>query len=170
MKKLIGAVVILILLIAIVKCGGSSDAESGDTTTSTSSASAQASSERTPETATPAAAHTPEPQPAEAEDPKKWAVGLEKDLKASLGVKKFSQTCGSVSWACAITGVSADNTGTLQVNVQLQLTKDDAKTIARNVFNFVGMDHKDLEWVEVRGADGGTAGQLQRSDIPLLNK
>ena len=59
-----------------------------------------------------------------------------------------------------------------QLQVQQEVTDLDCATAekwATNIFNFVGKEHPELAWVIIEDATGTGAGQVQRSDRPLLN-
>lgn len=99
---------------------------------------------------------------------------IEADLKASLSVEEsFTEVCGVVSWACPITDLRVKPEGDasqLEVFVQESLDRESAERTALSVFNFVGADNAWLDWVIVYGADGVVAGQMQRSEVPLLTR
>lgn len=100
-----------------------------------------------------------------------WAKKVEADLLANLAAKRFTDTCGQVHWSCEISDVSADAIGTLMVTVQEPvIDKATAEKTATNIFNFVGRDFKDLNWVVINNSQGVVAGQVMRSSVPLMNQ
>ena len=118
--------------------------------------------------ASPSASPTPDPDVQAA----KIAKAVDKALKEELGVKKsYVEMCGKVNWACAISEIRAGaNPGYVEVYVQEDLTKAEAKQIALYVFNLTGLEVKDVDWVIVYDSSQSVAGQMYRGNVPLLNR
>ena len=117
---------------------------------------------------TPSASAASDPQPAADVAARAEAAAL-----AGTGAKSWTDACmAGITWACGITEFrDAANVGNVEVWIQEHLTKDDAAQRALAIFNFAGIEVEDLQWVIVMdGTTGGTAAQLQRASVPLLNR
>lgn len=96
------------------------------------------------------------------------AADVDAKVKTELGVTRYTEACGKVNWACAISEIGPGNVaGNVNVMVQEKLTKDEAERIALNVLNFTVQHVPDVEWVIVHDSTGGVQGQKQRSDSAL---
>ena len=95
---------------------------------------------------------------------------MQKSILANSGYKRFTDACGEVNWICVINEVRDTADGVVTVHVQESLSKDEAKDIAKKAFSFAGIDNPDLQWVAVEDTSGGVQGQVQRSEIPILNR
>lgn len=133
----------------------------------------------TPEpTSTPKPVPTPEPVPTpdapkpeptdEARTAAMIAADVDAALKGGLGLNAYTEACGTVNWACAITEVKAGNVpGNVEVHVQERLSKAEAEQIALYVLNFTVQQVDDVEWVIVYDLTGVVQGQKMRSDSLL---
>lgn len=121
-------------------------------------------------TASPSASSAPA-EPDRAAQAAKIAAAVDKAVKGELQVKTYQEACGKVAWACPISEVRAGaNPGYVEVLVQEDLTEAEAEKVAMNVFNFAGLTVPDVEWVIVYDSSQSVAGQVKRSDVPLLNR
>lgn len=164
MTRIIGAIVAVVILLAvIVSCQGGKEDTSSDAPRTTASARKH----RTPH---PRAA-SQEKQEAQKPAPEKHlAKDVQKSILANSGYKRFTDACGEVNWICVINEVRDTADGVVTVHVQESLSKDEAKDIAKKAFSFAGIDNPDLQWVAVEDTSGGVQGQVQRSEIPILNR
>lgn len=143
-------------------CGG--DTEPDATTEGTSSASSKSAEE---------------PKGAKKEpvlEPKKINVAAVKaTFKAGVGGRAIRDMCDAAysPWGCFYEDVEAVNASTIRVTLttdggrgpsDLDAVATDAGT---HWFNFVGMDHPDLDVIIVRV--NGVDHNVYRTDIPMLN-
>lgn len=164
MTRIIGAIVaVVVLLVAIVSCQGDKDDTSSDEPRATTSARKH----RTPH---PRAASQEKQEPQKPAPEKHLAKDVQKSILANSGYKRFTDACGEVDWICVINDVRDTADGVVTVHVQESLSKDEAKDIAKKAFSFAGTDNPDLQWVAVEDTSGGIQGQVQRSEIPILNR
>lgn len=164
MTRIIGAIVaVVILLVIIVSCQGGKD----DTSSDAPRATASARKHRTPH---PRAASQEKQETQKSAPEKHLAKDVQKSILANSGYKRFTDACGEVNWICVINEVRDTADGVVTVHVQESLSKDEAKDIAKKAFSFAGIDNPDLQWVAVEDTSGGVQGQVQRSEIPILNR
>lgn len=164
MTRIIGAIVaVVILLVVIVSCQGGKD----DTSSDAPRATASARKHRTPH---PRAASQEKQETQKPAPEKHLAKDVQKSILANSGYKRFTDACGEVNWICVINEVRDTADGVVTVHVQESLSKDEAKDIAKKAFSFAGIDNPDLQWVAVEDTSGGVQGQVQRSEIPILNR
>jgi len=164
LTRVIGAIVaVVILLVVIVSCQGGKD----DTSSDAPRATASARKHRTPH---PRAASQEKQETQKPAPEKHLAKDVQKSILANSGYKRFTDACGEVNWICVINEVRDTADGVVTVHVQESLSKDEAKDIAKKAFSFAGIDNPDLQWVAVEDTSGGIQGQVQRSEIPILNR
>lgn len=164
MTRIIGAIVaVVILLVIIVSCQGGKD----DTSSDAPRATASVRKHRTPH---PRAASQEKQETQKPAPEKHLAKDVQKSILANSGYKRFTDACGEVNWICVINEVRDTADGVVTVHVQESLSKDEAKDIAKKAFSFAGIDNPDLQWVAVEDTSGGVQGQVQRSEIPILNR
>ena len=109
-----------------------------------------------------------EPAKPAARDAAAIAADVDAKVKEGLQVTRYTEACGKVNWACAISEIGPGNVaGNVNVMVQEKLTKAEAEQIALNVLNFTVQQVPDVEWVIVHDSTGGVQGQRQRSDSAL---
>lgn len=161
---IIGAIVAVVILLAIiVSCQGGKE----DTSSDAPRATASARKHRTPH---PRAASQEKQETQKPAPEKHLAKDVQKSILANSGYKRFTDACGEVNWICVINEVRDTADGVVTVHVQESLSKDEAKDIAKKAFSFAGIDNPDLRWVAVEDTSGGVQGQVQRSEIPILNR
>ena len=161
---IIGAIVaVVILLVIIVSCQGGKEDTSSDAPRATASAGKH-------RTSRPGVASQKKQEPQKSAPGKHLAKDVEKAVLAEFQVKSFTQMCGEADWACAITEIRDTADGVVTVHVQESLSKSEAREIARRVFGLSGGEVPDLQWVAVEDTSGGVQGQVQRSEIPILNR
>lgn len=102
------------------------------------------------------------------------ASGVEADLKQQWGVTNFTDGLAGtdghdpalLNWT--ISSIEDQSAGVVKVTVQVassQTSKDEVKTLARNVMRLTQDLHPDLEWVVVQTADGGILQQAMRGTV-----
>ena len=164
MTRIIGAIVaVVILLVVIVSCQGGKDDTSSDVPRATASA-------RKHHTSRSGVTSQKKQEPQKPAPEKHLAKDVQKSILANSGYKRFTDACGEVNWICVINEVRDTADGVVTVHVQESLSKDEAKDIAKKAFSFAGIDNPDLRWVAVEDTSGGVQGQVQRSEIPILNR
>lgn len=161
---IIGAIVAVVILLAvIVSCQGGKEDTSSDAPRATASA-------RKHRTSRPGVTSQKKQEPQKPSPEKHLAKDVQKSILANSGYKRFTDACGEVNWICVINEVRDTADGVVTVHVQESLSRDEAKDIAKKVFSFAGTDNPDLQWVAVEDTSGGVQGQVQRSEIPMLNR
>lgn len=164
LTRIIGAIVaVVILLVIIVSCQGGKEDTSSDAPRATASA-------RKHRTSRPGVTSQKKQEPQKPAPEKHLAKDVQKSILANSGYKRFTDACGEVNWICVINEVRDTADGVVTVHVQESLSKDEAKDIAKKAFSFAGIDNPDLQWVAVEDTSGGVQGQVQRSEIPILNR
>lgn len=68
-----------------------------------------------------------------------------------------------------ISGFEGISVGTVRVYVQKDITKEEAKSVGKNVMGMIGMEMDDLDFVVVRGIDGLDV-NVSRSEVPGVMK
>jgi len=66
-------------------------------------------------------------------------------------------------------GFEGMSVGTVRVYVQKDITKEEARSVGKNVMGMIGMEMEDLDFVVVRGIDGLDV-NVSRSDVPGVMK
>lgn len=100
------------------------------------------------------------------------AEKVDKKYKENWGIDSYTSFLLSEDYPPGsivgyINGMEDVSSGTIRVNVQTDITKEQGEGLAKNILGMVGLDIEELDWVVVRGVDGRDY-QASRNSIPLL--
>lgn len=111
---------------------------------------------------------TQDSAPASAKNVADW----ETEIAKSLAFDSLQGACaGGISWTCFINGIEPLTDGTILVTLQItENDKEHGNEVARNIFNLTGLQHPELQFVQVNNATDDVLANVSRKTIPLLNR